>query len=96
MLSDVLRTHYFYPAWRGLMNLRSRGGRPSELESLAELAYRADPNRADVCLELAGIRVSLEKFEEAAPLLERCALLGMTESQRRRLEALVERLDQKR
>ena len=95
-LSDVLRTHYFYPAWRTLVNLRSPGSRPSELESLAELAYRADPNRVDVCLELADVRVALGKFEETAPLLERCASLRMTESQRRRLEVLFGKMDQKR
>jgi hypothetical protein len=95
-LSDVLRTHYFYPAWRALVNLRSAGGRPPDLESLVELAYRADPYRADVCLELAGVRVAAGRFEEAGPLLEQCASLRMTESQGRMLERLLQRVDQKR
>lgn len=95
LLSDVLRTHYFYPAWRTLMNLRSPGGRPSALESLAELAYRADPYRVDVCLELAGVRIAAGRIAEAGPVLEQCASLRMTESQRRRLERLVERVGQK-
>jgi hypothetical protein len=96
LLSDVLRTHYFYPAWRALMDLRSRGGKPADLESLAELAYRADPNRTDVCLELAGVWIATGKAAEAVPLLERCASLGMTGSQRKRWESLVERSNQKR
>ncbi len=36
------------------------------------------------------------KFDEAAPLLERCATLRLNESQRRRLEGFLERVDQKR
>ena len=96
LLSDVLRTHYFYPAWRALVNLRSQGSRPFDLESLAELAYRADPYRADVCLELAGVHIAAGRFDEAGSVLERCASLRMTESQRRRLERFVEKVDQKR
>jgi hypothetical protein len=97
ILSDVMRTYYFYPAWRALMNIRSRdGGRPSDLEPLAGLAYRADPYRADVCLELAGVRIAAGKIEEAAPLLEQCASLSMTESEKRRLERLEGRVNQKR
>ncbi len=96
ILSEVLRTHYFYPAWRALMDLRSRGGKPADLESLAELAYRADPNRSDVCLELAGVWIATGKVGEAGSLLERCASLEMTGSQRKRWEKLVERANQKR
>ena len=96
ILSDVLRTHYFYPAWRSLMNLRSTGGRPSDLKSLAEFAYRADPYRADVCLELAGVRIADGRFEEAEPLLQQCTSLRMNKSQRDRLERLARRVDQKR
>jgi hypothetical protein len=96
LLSDVLRTHYFYPAWRTLMNLRSRSGRPADLESLAELAYRADPYRADVCLELAGVWIATGKVTEAGALLERCASLEMTGSQKKLWDRLVERTNQKR
>ena len=36
------------------------------------------------------------RYEEAAPLLEHCSTVEMNESQRRRMEGLVERVDQKR
>ena len=96
LFSDVLRTHYFYPAWRALMDLRSRGGGAADLESLARLAYRADPHRPDVCLELAGAWVAAGKYGEAEPVLERCASLEMTGRQRKRWETLSRRIDQKR
>ncbi len=97
LLSDVMRTRYFYPAWRTLMDLRIRGGgRPPELVRLAEIGYRADPYRADVCLELARLRIAEGSLAEATALLAECATLPMTESERRRLENLSMRVDQKR
>jgi hypothetical protein len=95
-LADVLRNHYFYPAWRALMNLyRGRAG-IAERESLAAFAYRSDPNRSDVCLELARIRIEAGKIPEAREILERCTLLYVTEGQKRELDGLLERIDQNR
>lgn len=96
VLSEVLRTHYFYPAWETLVSLGGRRRSAQERESLAELAYRNDPHRAGVCLELARARIALEKPDEARELLERCAGLRMSDGQREEVEGLLERIDQNR
>jgi tetratricopeptide (TPR) repeat protein len=94
VLSEVLRTHYFYPAWETLVRIGSRRRGARERESLAELAYSKDPNRVDVCLELARARIDQGKLEEAREPLERCAELDLSSSQRVELERLLERIDQ--
>ena len=96
VLSEVLRTHYFYPAWETLIGIGGRRRSVRERESLAEFAYRNDPYRADVCLELARARIALKKLEKAREPLERCARLRMSNRQREEVEGLLERIDQKR
>ncbi len=96
VFSEVLRTHYFYPAWEAFMNIGGRRRSALESESIAEFAYRYDPNRADICLELARARIALKKLEEAREPLERCSGLRMSNRQREEVEGLLERIDQKR
>jgi hypothetical protein len=96
VLSEVLRTHYLYPAWQALVGVGGRRRSALERESLAELAYRHDPYRVDVCLELARARVARQKLEEAREPLETCEGLVMSNRQREEVEGLLERIDQKR
>ena len=96
MLAEVLRTHYFYPAWEALVSIGGRRRSARERESLAELAYRNDPYRVDVCLELARARIALQKLEEAREPLELCKRLGMSNRQREEVQGMLERIDQKR
>lgn len=87
-LGEALRVYYFYPAWRLLAELYRREGRWEDLEALAEFGYRSDPNRPEVCLELARIRLERGATEGVDELIERCTRLPLTERQRGRLELL--------
>lgn len=87
-LGEALRVYYFFPAWRLLAGLYRREGRWENLETLAEFGYRSDPNRPEVCLELARIRLERGTTEGVDELIERCTRLPLSESQRAQLEIL--------
>jgi hypothetical protein len=87
-LGEALRVYYFYPAWRLLAGLYRREKRWEDLETLAEFGYRSDPNRPEVCLELARIRIERGTTEGVDGLIERCTRLPLSERQRGQLETL--------
>lgn len=91
-LSEALRIFYFYPAWRRLYRLYSRLGRLEEREALAEFAYRYDPDRSEVCIELARSRLELGSSDGVRDLLDRCSGLYTSKLQKEQLRRLAERL----
>jgi hypothetical protein len=92
-LAEALRTFYFYPAWRALVDLYAGQRRLKERETLAAFAHRHDPNRVDVCMELAASRLDLGKREGVRELLERCSHLDLSPRQRAELMSLAGRLE---
>ncbi|UCF05408.1 MAG: hypothetical protein JSV33_16105 [bacterium] len=90
-LVEALRIFYFYPAWRALADLYRHDRRLGELESLALFAYRYDPNRGDVCLTLAGVRLELGNLEGIDELFEHCAVLPLSRGQVQELRDLRKR-----
>ncbi|MCK4235927.1 MAG: hypothetical protein KAX38_02330, partial [Candidatus Krumholzibacteria bacterium] len=92
-LTEALRVFYFYPAWRALDGLYERQGRLKEREVLSQFAYYFDPNRGDVCIGLAAVRLDLGKIEGVRELLERCASLQLSGRQRMEVGHLMRRLE---
>jgi hypothetical protein len=90
-LLEALHTFYFYPAWKLLDDLYARRGRTKERASLAEFAYRSDPNRLDVCLVLAECRLDARKPEGVREILERCLSLPGAAGKAAEIRALTER-----
>jgi hypothetical protein len=90
-LVEALRIFYFYPAWRSLADLYRRDRRLEELESLALFAYRYDPNRVDVCLTLARVRLERGNLQGIDELFEHCTVLPLSQAQERELRDLRER-----
>ncbi len=92
-LAEALRIFYFYPAWRTLATLYARKRRLQEMNALTEFAYHYDPNRSEIRIELARIRLALGKSEGVRELLDRCSSLSTTEQQQRDIEQLRRQLD---
>jgi hypothetical protein len=92
-LITALQVFYFYPAWKALDELYARRTRLVDREAAASLAYRYDPNRADVCLALAQSRIELGKVEGVRELLERCASLPASAGERASAASLLEKLE---
>ncbi len=92
-LVEALRAFYFYPAWKALDGLYVRRGRVEERETLADYAYRHDPNRNDVCIALARSRLDLDRSGGVRELLNRCLSLHSTVAQRSEIRELYHRLE---
>jgi len=88
LLSDLLRTFYFYPAWRTLDRIHARTGRHALRLTLARFAREFDPWRPAVCLALAESALLAGERETAAEALRACAGLEMDEREAERFRRL--------
>ena len=92
-LTRALRVHYFYPAWKNLVELYTRQRRFDDRLRLARYADGSDRDRCAVCIELARSRLETGDTGGLEAELDRCETLYPSAVERQRIEELRIRMD---